>query len=108
MNNNNKNSKMSDPLPSTSSSLPSSLSRDVEMPNVDELQKKFVNSSTQHGNEDNADEENIVVLATSYSPIREIDEPVQREEFEYSDYLLAKALAEEDDMNVSTKTSIES
>ena len=70
-----------------------------------ELKKRFMNSSVQHGNEENADEENIVVLAyckSRDSPIREIDEPVQREEFEYNDFL-AKAPAD-DSMNVSTKT----
>lgn len=68
--------------------------------------KKFMNASVQHGNEENADEENIVILAISksrYSPIREIDEPVQREEFEYNDFVLAKAPAD-DGTNVSTKT----
>jgi hypothetical protein len=49
--------KMSENIPSTST-------------------KKFINSSTQHGNESNADEENIVVLAKSFSPTREVDDPV--------------------------------
>lgn len=68
-----------------------------------EPKKKFMNSAVQHGNEENADEENIVVLAISksrHSPIREIDEPVQREEFEYNDFL---AKAPFDGTNVSTK-----
>jgi hypothetical protein len=98
---------MSDQLPSTSSSSSSSSSIRVEESR--DLGKKFINAATQHGNESNADEENIVVLAMSYSPKREIDEPVEREEFEYNDYVLAKALAEagvdnDVDMNVSTKT----
>lgn len=66
--------------------------------------KKFMNSAVQHGNEENADEENIVVLAISksrHSPIREIDEPVQREDFEYNDFFLVKAHAD-DGTNVST------
>lgn len=94
---------MSDQLPSTSTS---SLAPHVDEESRD-LQKKFINAAVQHGNESNADEENIVVLAMSYSPKREIDEPVEREEFEYNDYVLARALAAAEvdndvDMNVST------
>lgn len=45
-------------------------------------EKKLINSQTQHGNEETADEENIVVLATSFSPIREdSDEVVWHEDF---------------------------
>lgn len=66
-----------------------------------EVKKKFVNAATQHGNETNADEENIVMLAITRSPIRECDEPVQHEEFEYNDMLTEAA---GDDSNVSAKT----
>lgn len=66
-----------------------------------EVKKKFVNAITQHGNESNADEENIVILSITRSPIRECDEPVQHEEFEYNDFFTA---ASSDDSDVSTKT----
>lgn len=47
--------------------------------------KKLINAQTQHGNEETADEENIVVLATSFSPIREeSDEVVWHEDFNVS------------------------
>lgn len=85
-------------LPSTSTS------KDIS----NNLQKNFVNRSVQHGKEENADEENIVVLLKSYSPVREIDNPVEIEEFEYHDYLLKKAFDSDcdDDLKVSTKTFI--
>lgn len=38
--------------------------------------KKFVNSQTQHGNAMTADEENIVVLGQSFSPVRESSDEV--------------------------------
>lgn len=45
--------------------------------------KKLVNAQTQHGSEATAEEENIVLLATSYSPVREeSDEVVWHEDFE--------------------------
>lgn len=44
--------------------------------------KNLVNASTQHGNENTCDEENIVVLAQSFSPVRETsDEVVWHEDF---------------------------
>lgn len=42
----------------------------------DEPKKKLMNSATQHGNEDTADEENIVVLKRCCSPVRETSEEV--------------------------------
>lgn len=39
-------------------------------------EKKLVNSQTQHGCEATADEENIVVLTTSFSPVREASNEV--------------------------------
>lgn len=48
----------------------------------EELKPKRINSQTQHGNAATADEENIVVLATSFSPVRESsDEVVWHEEW---------------------------
>lgn len=48
--------------------------------------KMLMNAATQHGNESNADEENIVLLAVTRSPIRETDdEVVWHEEFIYPD-----------------------
>lgn len=38
--------------------------------------KKMINSQTQHGNAMTADEENIVVLGQSFSPIRETSDEV--------------------------------
>lgn len=81
---------MSDQVPTTS----------AQAEIAPEIKKKFVNAITQHGNEANADMENIVVLTKSFSPTREIDEPVQHEEFEYNDFLAAAG----DDSDVSTKT----
>ncbi len=68
---------MSDQVPSTS----------VQSEKSCEMKKKFVNAITQHGNESNADEENIVIFSPSHShsPIRECDDPVQHEAFEYND-----------------------
>lgn len=44
--------------------------------------KKLINAQTQHGNVETADEENIVVLTTSFSPVREeSDEVVWHEDF---------------------------
>lgn len=44
---------------------------------------KRMNAQTQHGSEATADEENIVLLATSFSPVRETsDEVVWHEDFE--------------------------
>jgi hypothetical protein len=52
-------------------------------------EKKFINKQTQHGSADNADEENIVVLAKLFcdSPVRitEEDEAVWLEEFDPND-----------------------
>lgn len=45
----------------------------------DAEKKKIIqqrNAQTQHGNEETADEENIVVLAQSFSPVREASEDV--------------------------------
>lgn len=39
-------------------------------------EKKLINAQTQHGNEETADEENIVVLVRSCSPVREESEQV--------------------------------
>lgn len=45
--------------------------------------KKFVNAQTQHGREETAEEENIVVLAITRSPVREeSDEVVWHEDTE--------------------------
>lgn len=47
-----------------------------------ESKPKKINAQTQHGNAETADEENIVVLATSFSPVREAsDEVVWHEEW---------------------------
>lgn len=35
------------------------------------IKKKLINSQTQHGNAMTADEENIVVLGLTFSPVRE-------------------------------------
>ena len=44
--------------------------------------RKLMNAQTQHGSEATADEENIVLLATSFSPVREMsDEVVWHEDF---------------------------
>lgn len=40
------------------------------------IDKKFINAATQHGNINNADEENIVVLLVSRSPNRETEDEV--------------------------------
>lgn len=42
----------------------------------DESKPKLMNLQTQHGSEETADEENIVVLARSFSPVRETSEEV--------------------------------
>ncbi|CRK86467.1 CLUMA_CG000096, isoform A [Clunio marinus] len=39
-------------------------------------QKKFIHVQTQHGCPETADEENIVILTTSFSPVRESSEEV--------------------------------
>lgn len=52
---------------------------------VDEAatEKKFANAQTQHGREETAEEENIVVLAITRSPVREeSDEVVWHEDTE--------------------------
>lgn len=60
--------------------------------------KNLVNASTQHGNEDTADEENIVVLARSCSPVRETsEEVVWHEEFEFAE--TSAAVCEDDDVS---------
>lgn len=46
-------------------------------------EKVLINAATQHGNANNADEENIVVLSLSHSPKRETDDAVVwHEDFE--------------------------
>ncbi|KAG5676307.1 hypothetical protein PVAND_006154 [Polypedilum vanderplanki] len=74
--------KMSDkPVPSTSATA------------VETVKKKFMNSATQHGNESNADEENIVIFANSNSPIREtVDEVVWHEEIIYDEDVSTKKI----------------
>lgn len=56
---------------------------------VEKSKKKMMNVQTQHGNEQNADEENIVVLSKLFqaSPTRDadFDAVVWHEEFESSD-----------------------
>lgn len=57
----------------------------VPSTSTDEIsnEKKFINAATQHGNINNADEENIVVLLVSRSPNRETeDEVVWHEDLE--------------------------
>lgn len=56
---------------------------DITMSSPSTVKKKLVNSQTQHGCEATADEENIVMLATSFSPVREeSDEVVWHEDFD--------------------------
>lgn len=52
---------------------------------------KLMNAQTQHGSEATADEENIVLLATSFSPVRETsDEVVWHEDFEHVSFFFSK------------------
>jgi hypothetical protein len=66
---------MSDKLIPTTSSSAAEMQTSAEAP-APASERKFMNLATQHGNESNADEENIVVLALSFSPKRETDDDV--------------------------------
>lgn len=58
--------------------------------------KKLMNAQTQHGNESTADEENIVVLARSCSPVRE-----ESEEVVWHEELTVNLKRSDDDEDVS-------
>lgn len=79
---------------------------------IDELKPKRINSQTQHGREETADEENIVVLATSFSPVRESsDEVVWHEEWSdvspiFLSLIFLTMSGVQDEFNMSAKKAI--